>query len=305
MSVDKSGDSEKSDGQAPEGGKEGSPPSTERLPALIRVAGDIPAGSDVERSLDQFIAEANEVRVDMDGWSLSDEVSRARSHKKAARRDEKVRQAVLSATEAARMAAQNQARRELAAVERRSAEQVAELEARLAMAEQRMQEAEERARAPGPRRAVREQPVDEASTERIVPAKIRTGRIRTARVWSRRVRLTRRSQVLLVAIAAAGLAVAAVLLLGVDVRGRAAEESPPPAAGSAPTPEGEVAAPRPAPPPEPVVRSMFPDEPTVTPLDEGEATGESGAPGRVRPPARAKKPAKRARNVGLVDASAQ
>jgi hypothetical protein len=109
-----------------------------RISALQRVAGTIPppAVVEVDRALDDFIAEAQSSQVDMEGWTLADEKA-ARAQAEAAERE-----AARQAAEAARL----QAEEALREFQRRSSEEMALLKSRLAEAEERAREAEERAR---------------------------------------------------------------------------------------------------------------------------------------------------------------
>ena len=123
-----------------------------RVSALQKVAGSLPAGSDVGSSLDDFIATANQTLTDTDAFRLTSDITgetRAAKEKKA-KEDVAAAEAAAAqnAAELARVAAEEAARKVLAEVTRKSAQQMAQLEAKLADAEARASSAERRVRAP-------------------------------------------------------------------------------------------------------------------------------------------------------------
>lgn len=123
-----------------------------RVSALQKVAGPIPAGSDVGSSLDDFIASANQTLTDTDAFKLTSDITgetKAVREKKAKEESAAIEAAAAqAAAEAARAAAEEAARKIVAEVTRKSAQQMARLEAKLAEAEARASSAEQRVRPP-------------------------------------------------------------------------------------------------------------------------------------------------------------
>jgi len=129
--------------------KNGKAAPKRRVSALQKVAGANPAGSDVGSSLDDFIASANQTLTDTDAFKLTSDISgdsRAAAREKKAKEESAAIEA--AAAEAARTAAEEAARMVLAEVTRKSAQQMAQLEAKLAQAEARASSAEKRVRPP-------------------------------------------------------------------------------------------------------------------------------------------------------------
>src|SRR5262245_29402474 len=132
--------------------KNGKSAPKRRISALQKVAGSNPAGSDVGSSLDDFIATANQTLTDTDAFKLASDIS-GETQKKKEKEDAAAAAAVeaaaaQSAAELARVAAEEAARKVLAEVTRKSAQHVAQLEAKLAEAEKRASSVERMVRAP-------------------------------------------------------------------------------------------------------------------------------------------------------------
>ena len=233
------------------------PRSSRRRTALEHVAGAIPDGGQVEQSLDQFIAQVHSSLGQVSGWSQTEEQA-AREREEAARLEEDARRSALAeaeaaalAAEAARRAAESDATRARDR-ERRASQRMVALEARLADAEQRAAEAEKRARR--------------------APA---LPHLRTVRMRSMRPLVP-----MFVSSAVVGAAAVAVILFWRGGLGRGDDPAGPPA-GKA------IAPPRAHAPldelPEPVVRSMLPAEPTVTPLEDRRPEQRPARPLRRNP----------------------
>jgi hypothetical protein len=231
-------------------------PRASRQPtALQRVAGAIPEETRVEQSLEQFIAQVHSSLAEVSGWSQTEEQA-AREREDAARREEEARRSALTKAEAARAAADTARRAAEAdatrarALERRTSERVVALEARLAEAENRAAEAE--------KRALRVPPLLHMRTERM--------------------RSIRPVLPIFASAAVVGAAAVAVILFWRGGAGIGEEAADPPGSKVV----APAAYPPHAAPPEPVVRSMLPAEPSVTPLEEKQGADQRPA----RPPRR-------------------